>query len=62
MVQVAENNLAPLENNVNTKQAAFDAENQQYLSWERKMQVRKRAMPTAEEAKKSPANPRKEPC
>ena len=37
-VQVAQNNLAPLENNVNTKQAAFDAENQQYLSWERKMQ------------------------
>ena len=37
--QVAQNNLAPLQNNVNSKQAAFDAENQQYLSWERKMQV-----------------------
>ena len=37
-VQVAQNNLMPLQNNVNTQQAAYDAENQQYLSWEQKMQ------------------------
>ena len=28
----------PLQNNVETQQAAYDAENQQYLSWEHKMQ------------------------
>jgi hypothetical protein len=37
-VQVAQNNLMPLQNNVETQQAAYDAENQQYLSWEHKMQ------------------------
>mmetsp|Transcript_63751 Transcript_63751/g.103076 ORF Transcript_63751/g.103076 Transcript_63751/m.103076 type:complete len:874 (+) Transcript_63751:129-2750(+) len=37
-VQVAENNLMPLQNNVNNQQAGYDAENQQYLSWEQKMQ------------------------
>jgi hypothetical protein len=30
-MQVAQNNLMPLQNNVETQQAAYDAENQQYL-------------------------------
>uniref|UniRef100_A0A7S4NR47 Uncharacterized protein n=1 Tax=Guillardia theta TaxID=55529 RepID=A0A7S4NR47_GUITH len=36
-VTVAENNLVPLQQAVNQRQAAYDAENQQYLSWKKRM-------------------------
>ena len=42
--------------------AAFEAENQQYLSWERKMQGSKRALLTAKEPCQQQKNPNKEPC